>query len=340
MRILLVKTSSLGDLIHSFPALTDAGRAVPGLRVDWLVEESFSEVPTWHPLVSEVIPVALRRWRHGWWKAWRRGELTEFRQRLQRDEYDLIVDAQGLLKSVLLARLARGPCLGYSARSAREPVVAWFYQRQFKVSREQHAIERVRELLALALDYPLPDTAPDYGLHFSGVHDAGRRRLVLLHGTTWASKHWPEPYWAELTHLATEQGFEVVLPWGDPDDRLRAERIIKSASAGELLPRLGLTDLARTLASASGVVGVDSGLAHLAAAVGVPAVTLYGPTRAELTGAIGPRQLNLTVDFECAPCMRRECSYQGQSDVQPACFGSLDARKVFEQLRTQIDVAT
>ncbi len=340
MRILLVKTSSLGDLIHSFPALTDAGLAVPGLCVDWLVEESFSDVPAWHPLVSEVIPVALRRWRHGWWRAWRRGELTEFRQGLQREEYDLVIDAQGLFKSAALARFAHGTRVGYSMRSARESVAAWFYQRQFNVSREQHAIERVRALFAMALDYPLPKSAPDYGLHFSTVHDAGLRRLVLLHGTTWASKHWPERYWAELTHLATEAGFEVVLPWGDPDDRLRAERIIKAAGSGELLPRLGLTDLARTLASASGVVGVDSGLAHLAAAVGVPAVTLYGPTRAELTGAIGPRQHNLVVDFECAPCMYRECSYQGQSKVQPACFGSLDAHKVFEQLRIQIDMAT
>ena len=339
MRVLLVKTSSLGDLIHSFPALTDAARAIPGLRFDWVVEESFTDVPAWHPSVAEVIPVALRRWRQNWWRAWRRGELAESRQRLRREQYDLVIDAQGLLKSALPARIARGQCVGYSTRSVREPIAAWFYQRQVKVSREQHAIERVRQLFAQALGYSLPTHAPDYGLHFSSVHDAGQRRLVLLHGTTWASKHWPEPYWVELTYLAKEQGFDVVLPWGDPEDRLRAERIIGAAGSGELLPRLGLTDLARTLASASGVVGVDSGLAHLAAAVGVPAVTLYGPTRAELTGAIGPRQQNLSVDFACAPCMLRECNYQGPSDVQPACFESLDARRVLDQLLTQIEAA-
>ena len=337
MRVLLVKTSSLGDLIHSFPALSDAARAIPGIRFDWLVEEAFAEVPAWHPGVLEVIPIGLRRWRRGWRKAWDSGELRGFARRLRRQRYDLVIDAQGLFKSALPAMLVHGPRAGLDRASAREPLSALLYQRRYAVAREQHAVERVRQLFAQALAYPLPANPPDYGLRFSHAHDAGRRRLVLLHGTTWPSKHWPESYWAGLARLAADAGFEVVLPWGDPDDRLRAERIIKAAAAGELLPRQGLSDLAHTLATASGVVGVDSGLAHLAAAVGTPAVTLYGPTRTELTGALGPRQLNLAAQFECAPCMQRVCDFRGPADVEPACFGTLPPDLVFARLLAQME---
>lgn len=336
MRVLLVKTSSLGDLIHSFPALTDATRALAGIRFDWLVEESFAEVPAWHPAVDEVIPIAFRRWRRNWRQAWRRGDLAAFRQRLRQTPYDLILDAQGLVKSALPACLAKGPRAGFDRRSAREPLSAWTYQRRYAVVRELHAIERLRRLFALALGYPMPADPPDYGLNFSSDQAAGVQRLVFLHGTTWPSKHWPEPYWADLAQIATQEGFEVVLPWGDPDDRLRAERIIKAAGVGELLPRQGLTEMAGTLASAAGAVGVDSGLAHLAAAVGVPAITLYGPTRTDLTGALGPHQRNLAADFECAPCMRRDCEYRGSSAVEPACFEAMDPARVFASLRAQM----
>jgi heptosyltransferase-1 len=338
MRVLLVKTSSLGDLIHTFPALTDARRAMARIRFDWLVEESFAEVPAWHPAVDEVIPIALRRWRGNWRQAWGRGDLSRFTKRLRQTRYDLILDAQGLLKSALPAFLALGPGAGFDSRSAREPLAAWTYRRRYAVAREQHAIERLRQLFALALGYPLPVCPPDYGLHFSSAHPADVQRLILLHGTTWPSKHWPEPYWAELARIATDKGFSVYLPWGDPDDRLRAERIIKVARVGELLPRQGLSEMARTLAGASGVVGVDSGLAHLAAAVGVPAITLYGSTRVDLTGALGPRQRNLAAEFVCAPCMRRNCDYRGSGAVQPACFETLDPARVFDALRTQMDI--
>jgi len=336
MRVLLVKTSSLGDLIHSFPAITDAARVLPGIRFDWLVEDSFAEVPEWHPAVARVIPISVRRWRRGWYRAWTSGEIRNFAQDLRRQPYDLVLDAQGLIKSALPALLARGPRAGLNRTSAREGLAAFLYQHRISVARGQHAIERVRQLFAQALGYPVPTVPADFGLHFSHVHDTEVRRLVLLHGTTWPSKHWPEAYWAELAQLAAGEGLEVLLPWGDPDDRLRAERIIRAAGVGELLPRQRLTDMARTLAAASGVVGVDSGLAHLAAAVGTPAVTLYGPTRTDLTGATGPGQLNLAAEFSCAPCMRRKCDYQGPSAVEPACFEALSPAVVLSRLTGQI----
>lgn len=336
MRVLLVKTSSLGDLIHTFPALTDAAHALPGIRFDWLVEEAFAEVPAWHPAVENTIPVSFRRWRKAWTKAFKSGELSVFRRVLKRNRYDLILDAQGLMKSVAFAWLADGPRAGFDRRSAREPLASILYNRRYAVARGQHAISRTRQLFAQALGYAAPTGEVDYGLRFSAVHAADAKQLVLLHGTTWPSKHWPEPYWAELAYLADADGYRVGLPWGDPDDRLRAERIIKAAGCGELLPRQGLTALAAQLAKADGVVGVDSGLAHLAAAVGTPAITLYGPTRTDLTGALGPRQHNLAVDFGCAPCMQRECTYTEPAEVKPACFATLAPRQVYAALQAQM----
>lgn len=334
MRVLIVKTSSLGDLVHTFPAVTDAARAVPGIEFHWLVEEALQEVPAWHPAVTRVVPVALRRWRRQWTRAWRAGELGRFRRSMRQDGYDLVIDAQGLLKSALPARLAGAPVAGYDYGSIREPLASFFYHLRFAVSRELHAIERIRRLFSLALGYPRPETPPDYGLAAAGGERD--RELIFLHGTTWPSKHWPEDSWAELARLALAQGYRVRWPWYSAEERARAERLMGKAG-GELLPKLDLTDLRDRLARAVGVVGVDTGLAHVAAAVGVPAVTLYGPTRTGLTGASGPAQRNLVADYPCAPCLRRTCSLPEETRLYPPCFASLAPEKVWEALLEQID---
>lgn len=337
MRVLLVKTSSLGDVIHSLPALTDAAAAVAEIRFDWLVEEGFSAIPGWHPAVERVIPIALRRWRREWRRAFRRGEIHDFVRDLRSRPYDCVIDAQGLLKSALPALLARGPSAGYDHCCAREPWVSWSYRRRHPVSRELHAVERIRRLFAAALGYTPPEGEPDYGIR-PGARppEPDRPYLLFLHGTTWHSKQWPPLYWAALAALAATAGYRVLFPWHSAEERLRAERIIQVAETGELLPREELGGLAAWIGGAAGVVGVDTGLAHLAAALGTPALTLYGPTRVDLTGAVGPRQRNLAVGFPCAPCRHRECDFRGESEVEPACFATLPPDLVWEALRHQM----
>jgi heptosyltransferase-1 len=207
------------------------------------------------------------------------------------------------------------------------------YDRKISVPRDMHAIDRVRLLFAKALDYPLPKGGLDYGVSVSAEGGGSDRPyLLFMHGTTWTSKLWPRAYWIELTQLATAAGYAVRFPWGTAEEQQRAQAIIAAAGSGQLLPKLGLTGLVKALAGAAGVVGVDSGLAHLAAAISIPGVTLYGPTRTELTGARGEKQANLRVNFSCAPCMLRNCSYTEKSDVQPACFGTLPPEQVWDQL--------
>ncbi len=332
MRVLIVKTSSLGDLVHTLPAVTDAAAAIPGIAFDWVAEEAFGEIPAAHPAVQRVIPIALRRWR----RERSCNEIPAFLKALRRERYDLIIDAQGLMfKSALVALLARGPCAGYDRRSARDPWVALTYRRGYAVAREQHAIARIRQLFARALGYRLPEGAPAYGLNPGCRAPTDPPALLLLHGTTWPSKHWPERYWAELIRLALRQGLSVQLPWGSEAERQRAERLAEGQPQVRVLPRMGLAELMPVLRRATGVIGLDSGLSHLAAALAVPGVTIYGATRQELTGVVGVRHRNLVATFPCAPCLKRHCGYAGASSVQPACYEQLTPARVWSCFREQ-----
>lgn len=350
MRLLIVKTSSLGDVIHTLPALTDAQQACPGLSVDWVVEESFAEVPGWHPAVGQVIPVAIRRWRRSWLDSLRSGEISRFRQQLRTTHYDLIIDAQGLFKSAMIASQARGTLVGLDWYSIREPLASLFYRQRIAVSKEQHAVQRVRELFSQAMSYSYDRAAIDYGLHLpidsqQVVHTNDDCPSVLfLHGTTWASKHWPLAYWQDLARIAVSQGYQVLLPWGNLQEQERAKEIAALApDRCRVLEKCGLTELALYMSQCAGVVSVDTGLGHLAAAQNLPVVSLYGSTNPALSGTFGYHQLHLKSDLPCAPCMKRECHYRGETQmdklsdgrhlvVEPACYRTNPPAAVWDHL--------
>jgi heptosyltransferase-1 len=327
MRVLLIKTSSMGDVIHSLPALTDAARAIPGIRFDWVVEEGFAEIPAWHPAVAAVIPVALRRWRKHLLQTWRSGEWAAFKRRLRATDYDLVLDAQGLLKSAWLTRYCRAPVAGLDAASAREALASRFYDRCYAVPREQHAVQRLRQLFALALGYPLPDGMGDYGLQPAGMAAAAEQPyLLFLHGTTWPSKHWPEADWRALAERMQAQGWAIRLPWGNDVEKARAERIASGLSGVEVLPKLNLAGVARAIAGARACVAVDTGLGHLAAAFDVPTLSLYGPTLPARVGAYGKGQVHLCASGPGA----------GSGDRIQPCFAGLDAQRVGSALEAML----
>lgn len=293
MRVLIIKTSSFGDLIHTLPAVTDAVKAKPGITFDWVAEEAFVEVPGWHPAVADTIPVALRRWRKNWRRAVVSGELSAFFGRLRAHEYDCVIDAQGLLiKSALIARLAKGPRHGLSWSAAREPAASLLYSHRHAIARSRHAIERIRQLFAEALGYSYDPLRLDYGIggaHLSSpLDDVGY--WVFLHGTTWPTKRLADEQWIALGKIAAAQGHRIYLPWGNAAEKRTAEIIATHCSNAQVLPRLSLTALAGILAQARGVIGVDTGLAHLGAALDIPGVTLYSVTFPALTGARGSHQ--------------------------------------------------
>lgn len=332
-KILIVKTSSMGDIIHTLPALTDAAKALPQVSFDWVVEEAFMEIPKWHPLVDEVIPVAWRRFRKSPLLMYKSGELKTFLNKLRQKKYDYVIDAQGLMKSAVITRLAKGLRCGLDSKSAWESIASFAYQKKVGVDPKQHAITRMRKLFSNALDYSFSASTPDYGVKLDAkLPSISQKYLLFVHGTTWQTKEWPENYWIELAKIAAENNFEVLLPWGSAKEEQRAKRIGAASDNVRILPRTSLTEVAEILLSANGVVSVDTGLGHLSAALNVPTVSLYGPTDPEEIGTQGLNQIHIAVNFKCSPCWSEKCGYRQHAEVAPACFSSIPPKIVWEQL--------
>ena len=222
MRVLVVKTSSMGDVIHTLPAIEDATKAIPGIKFDWLIEEGFQEIPAWHDSVDKVIPIGLRRWRKSWPKAFLSSEIKLFLKRLRENKYDVVIDAQGLIKSAVPAKFAKGILCGFDKSSAREGMAARFYDRKFAVDKSLHAIERVRRLFALSLGYEYQNISPCVKLNLNAAHEE-KKGFLFLHGTTWPSKHWPDESWLELGKLLKEKGEVIYLLWATAQEKDRAD---------------------------------------------------------------------------------------------------------------------
>lgn len=314
MKILIVRLSSFGDVVHTFPALTDLARARTDVETDWLVDESLAAFVGLHPAVGDVIayPERRLRWPPTRWPE-RRRVRSELRQRLRQRRYDLVVDLQGLLKSASVARLAGAPVAGYDKRSIREPLASRFYAQTYAVNKDLHAIERNRCLLAAALGYEVAEKAGEFGLDVhadSFVDRPPERHCLFVHGASWRSKLWPEENWRRLAQRICAQGLDIVLPWGSETEKARAQRMAAGNARCHVLPtRLDGTALAAVARRAQFAVGLDSGLMHLAAALGVPGIWLFGPTDPGLTGPYGPGQTIVRSTSPDAPCRTRDCAH-------------------------------
>jgi heptosyltransferase-1 len=293
-RVLIVKMSSMGDVIHALPVVSDILRARPNAAIDWAVEEGFSALPRLHPGVRHVLPVALRRWRKAMLApaTWR--ELRAARHCVRATSYDRIIDIQGLYKSAWVARWAHGPTAGFDRDSAREAGAARCYDRRFAVARSLHAIERNRRLAAAALDYVL-DGPPRFALSLQALTHPELKQFaargayaVLLTNASRATKLWPAEAWRLVEAELARRGLRSLLIWGTNEEetatRLRAQKMV----AAHVAPRASLDQLAALLASAQLVVGIDTGLTHLAAAVGAPTIGIFCDYDPKLVGISGP----------------------------------------------------
>lgn len=288
--ILVIKMSSLGDVVHMLPAISDAQRQVPSITIDWVVEEAFQAIPSWHPAVRQAIPIAIRRWRKQWSRTGTWREMQAFRRTLQQRQYDAVIDSQGLLKSGVVARLARGQRFGYDRHSSREPLASWLYDVPLPVARDRHAITRNRLLMAQALGYSIENLPLDYGIAQHPFPAPAcvlpPRYVVALHGTSRPAKEWAEAHWHYLLGELAQHGFHALLPWGNSREHERAARLAAANPKVQVLPRCQLGELAAILSRAEGVVGMDTGLMHLAAALDKPGIALYPATQPALTGVL------------------------------------------------------
>jgi heptosyltransferase-1 len=289
MRILIVKLSSLGDVVHAMPVLADIHAAHQGATIDWVVEPAFAAVVRRARGVAEVIECPLRRWtRSGLWKPAVRTEVAAFLRRLRRERYDAVLDLQGLTKSALVARLARGPTFGLANRtegSSHEWPARWLATTAIRVEPHSHALDRSRELVGKALGTRI-DTPPDFGLAGSAaVPGSSPRTIAFLHGSSRADKLWPEAHWVELGRRLAAEGRTIALPQAGDEERERAGRIAAAlGSVAEVWPPLDLGAFIDRLAQTGGAIGVDSGPSHIAVALDLPHVQIYNVPTAWRTG--------------------------------------------------------
>lgn len=286
-KLLIIKTSSLGDVVHMLPALHDALQHHPHLHIDWVVEENFQEVLRWHNGIQRVLPVAIRRWRKRPFAKQVRHEISQFKQQLRQEHYDYVLDSQGLLKSALITCLSRGTRYGYDRYSIREPLASFCYSHKLPVSRKQHAILRNRLLTANALGYSIENLALEHGIQDYAFppspHDLPPHYIVALHGTSRPDKEWPVAHWQHFIKQLAEQGIHTLLPWGNTREQQRAQQLAQHPYA-HVLPRSSLSELAGIMQQAQGVIGMDTGLMHIAAALNQRGLALYPVTKTILTG--------------------------------------------------------
>lgn len=286
-RILIVRTSSLGDLVHMLPAISDIARHVPGAVIDWIVEESFAEVPSWHPAVHEVIPIAHRRWRKSWWSPQTRAERAELRRNLDARKYDIVLDMQALMKSVWIVRQTHGERHGLDRRSAREPLASFFYDVKHRVEFWQPAVIRQRTLAASVFGYRV-EGEPDFGLGRFTANARIEPHAVIMPSASRDDKLWPAENWHKVFDHLQARGLRLKLLAGNERESERARQLVAGRGGADVLPRMSLESVAHILASARIMVGLDSGLTHLSAGLGRPTIGIYKastPVRTPLQGS-------------------------------------------------------
>lgn len=346
MRVLIVKLSSMGDVLHTLPALTECLAYFPQLKIDWVVEPAFKDILKWHPGVNHIYSFPLRGARKNL-KLFLT-EIPAILKQIRKQKYDLVIDAQGLIKSALLARLTKGKnIVGLDMNSCREPLASKLYHQGYNIPWSLHAVMRLKQLFSDIFGYPLTAEI-NYGIDSKKLIKPNflfdfnaHQYIVLLHGTTWESKHWPEKHWEELIELISIKypNLKILLPWGSPDEFKRATRLANSSPNTQVLPKLSIIELAYVLACANSVVAVDTGLGHLAAALGTKTINLYGPTDPARTGTRGLNQVHLAVNqlnaqaYTCSPCLKRQCIYsKAENAFSPPCYQVIQPKTVMEKL--------
>ena len=335
MRVLILKLTSFGDIIHTFSALSEAKKALENLEITWVVDETFAQVPLWHEAVTKIIPCAHRRWRKNIIKAIASGEIIKFVKTLRQQRYDVIIDAQSSIKTGIIGFLARGSLYGYDRDSVREKGTQWFYKHTFSVSKKTHVMDRTRQLFAQSLGYVCEKTLPDAGLLTPPSTlpcDIPENSVVFIPFTTWQTKHWPMSYWQQLIEMVTSSGTKVIIYFAGEHEKTKAMALKQNNPGVVILPDLSLDQRIPLFKAVRAFVGVDTGPTHLGAALNVPGVVLFGPTDPDYLGLRGDNQLNLAVNYPCAKCHKRVCDIEDEGII-PGCFTTLKPTKVWLALK-------
>lgn len=349
MNILVIKLSSIGDIIHTFPAIIEAKNNIKDLCIDWLIDESLVEVACLlnknNTFINQFISIPLR-----FLKKYKNFKCIEifFNSLLQlrTKKYDLIIDAQGLLKSALLAKFINSKHkIGLDWSSAREPAASFFYDHRCKIEKNLHAIDRIRKLFSLALKYSIDCTNKNISIYrsldknnFHKLPDLANLNdyIVFLHGTTWETKQWNKSYWDKLTKLIRNYNMQIVVTFAN--NNLKEHQLVQYLSHNvniTVLESLNIDKITQLIANSRAVIAVDTGFAHLSAALNVPIIGIYGATCSDKSGIFGTNSINLQSKYHCSPCFAKQClEYKyHRSTIKQPCLQEITPELVFEQLK-------
>jgi len=283
--VLVVRPSSLGDVVYALSLLSDIAVHRPGLAVDWIAEDAFVDLVRLDPRIRRVVPLALRRWRHAPLAraTWR--EMAGFRRALQQERYDAILNLQEQLKGAIVSWFARGVRHGLDRANIREPIATLVDDVHHSVSRDLHIVDRCRGVAAAALGYSA-DGPPRWSFDVPPTNPAmpAGPYAVAFHATSRVDKQWPEDRWRALVTHFSRAGFATLLPWGNAEEEARSRRIADGSEGALVPPQQSLPEVATLARHAEIVVGVDTGLTHLAAALGTPTVAIFTATDPRLAG--------------------------------------------------------
>ena len=299
MKVLILKLTSMGDLMHALPALTEAEQNIKNISFDWVVDKAFSSVPGWHPAVDKIIKTDHRNWKKQLFSSEPREALNLVKKEINATDYDYVVDMQNNLKSAFLSFLSDHRVTGMDASSSREYPAHWAYSNKVNINKSLHAIDRQKELLASSLGYS-PTSDINYGISkvkfLEPAMALPARYVVLVQNASWPTKQWPVSSWKDLVKHLDGHGVNVLLPSGNKEELLRAKDIASVSEKATALEILPLNEVAYIIDNADYCICSDTGLAHLSAVVNTPSLTLYGPTDINLIGTKGNNQSHIVGD--------------------------------------------
>lgn len=337
--------SSIGDIIHTFPAVMDAKRYIKDIKIDWLVDENFVDIVKLQQynnnnIIENIISIPLRKTKKNLLFEIIKFKFKDILNQLNTEHYDLVIDAQGLLKSAIIAKLVNTKkIVGFNSNSCREPLASFFYHYRIQVDKNLHAILRTRQLFAKSLNYNFQDI--DYGLErkqFPKLAELASsnidKYIVFLHGTTWETKHWKLEYWQKLSLLIANKNISIVIMISNLKEQQFAEQLLANNHSIIILSKLSVWQIGPILANAIAVVAVDTGFAHLSGAIGVPVVGIYGATSIVKSGVMGAKSVNLQSQYHCSPCLSRIClEYKNKhSKIKQPCLQEITPEIVFSKL--------
>ncbi len=318
MKILVIKTTSLGDIVHTFPAVSQIHKHFPQAQIDWAVEEEFSSLPLLHHAVTNIRITKWRKWKREPFAVKRNyAQWRQLKQQLKEQDYDVAIDAQSLLKSALVGKGIGAVFHGFA--KGRDPFASLYYDEKHTITADelslyngqqghdgrQHKVPLMMKLCAASLGYAADISDCDYGIDLSRLKSkenqitsvsSTKQKVFLCHKASQKQKELPDDFWQDLIAVLSTSGYQCILPGHSDNERAHAHKLAEGYESNcDILPRLSIREIAQVMLNCNAVISLDTGLAHLATALGLRTIAIYLVSDPLIFGCYGNNAINLTV---------------------------------------------